>query len=157
MALDDIINKVADITTSITEKIDDWKTDFLDEDKQNIIQEFKENSKEKINSILNDLENSTKQIESIGYEFIAFNIDLGIPPSVQLVFEVMAIKPEKIETHIPEDTNLVVKIILKALLRTNNLAQSISLKDFECKQVTLTMGLSPDIVVNYKKKQKNGK
>mgnify|MGYP000937911287 FL=1 len=157
MELDDLINKVTDITTSITDKIDDWKTDFFDDEKQNIIQEFRENTKEKISAILNDLQNSTKLIENIGYDFVAFNIDLGIPPSVQLIFEVLPLKAEKIEAQLPEDINLVIKIVLKALLRTNALAQSIKLNDFECKQVTLTMGLNPDIVLNYKKKLKNGK
>ena len=152
MELDDLINKVTDITTSITDKIDDWKTDFFDDEKQNIIQEFRENTKEKISAILNDLQNSTKLIENIGYDFVAFNIDLGIPPSVQLIFEVLPLKAEKIEAQLPEDINLVIKIVLKALLRTNALAQSIKLNDFECKQVTLTMGLNPDIVLNYKKK-----
>ena len=157
MELDDLINKVTDITTSITDKIDDWKTDFFDDEKQNIIQEFRDNTKEKISAILNDLQNSTKLIESIGFDFVAFNIDLGIPPSVQLIFEVLPLKAEKIEAQLPEDINLVIKIVLKALLRTNALAQSIKLNDFECKQVTLTMGLNPDIVLNYKKKLKNGK
>lgn len=157
MELDDLINKVTDITTTITDKIDDWKTDFFDDEKQNIIQEFRENTKEKISAILNDLQNSTKLIENIGYDFVAFNIDLGIPPSVQLIFEVLPLKAEKIEAQLPEDINLVIKIVLKALLRTNALAQSIKLNDFECKQVTLTMGLNPDIVLNYKKKLKNGK
>ena len=157
MELDDLINKVTDITTSITDKIDDWKTDFFDDEKQNIIQEFRENTKEKISAILNDLQNSTKLIENIGYDFVAFNIDLGIPPSVQLIFEVLPLKAEKIEAQLPEDINLVIKIVLKALLRTNALAQSIKLNDFECKQVTLTMGLNPDIVLNYKKKLNNGK
>ena len=157
MELDDLINKVTDITTSITDKIDDWKTDFFDDEKQNIIQEFRENTKEKISAILNDLQNSTKLIENIGYDFVAFNIDLGIPPSVQLIFEVLPLKAEKIEAQLPEDINLVIKIVLKALLRTNALAQSIKLNDFECKQVTLTMGLNPDVVLNYKKKLKNGK
>ncbi|MBK7506095.1 MAG: hypothetical protein IPN93_03050 [Bacteroidetes bacterium] len=157
MELDDLINKVTDITTSITDKIDDWKTDFFDDEKQNIIQEFRDNTKEKISAILNDLQNSTKLIENIGYDFVAFNIDLGIPPSVQLIFEVLPLKAEKIEAQLPEDINLVIKIVLKALLRTNALAQSIKLNDFECKQVTLTMGLNPDIVLNYKKKLKNGK
>ncbi|MBL0078454.1 MAG: hypothetical protein IPP53_04855 [Bacteroidetes bacterium] len=157
MELDDLINKVTDITTSITDKIDDWKTDFFDDEKQNIIQEFRENTKEKISAILNDLQNSTKLIENIGYDFVAFNIDLGIPPSVQLIFEVLPLKAEKIEAQLPEDINLVIKIVLKALLRTNALAQSFKLNDFECKQVTLTMGLNPDIVLNYKKKLKNGK
>lgn len=63
MELDDLINKVTDITTSITDKIDDWKTDFFDDEKQNIIQEFRENTKEKISAILNDLQNSTKLIK----------------------------------------------------------------------------------------------
>ena len=157
MELDDLINKVTDITTSITDKIDDWKTDFFDDEKQNIIQEFRDNTKEKISAILNDLQNSTKLIENIGYDFVAFNIDLGIPPSVQLIFEVLPLKAEKIEAQLPEDINLVIKIVLKALLRTNALAQSFKLNDFECKQVTLTMGLNPDIVLNYKKKLKNGK
>jgi hypothetical protein len=157
MELDDLINKVTDITTTITDKIDDWKTDFFDDEKQNIIQEFRENTKEKISAILNDLQNSTKLIENIGYDFVAFNIDLGIPPSVQLIFEVLPLKAEKIEAQLPEDINLVIKIVLKALLRTNALAQSFKLNDFECKQVTLTMGLNPDIVLNYKKKLKNGK
>ncbi|MBK6340420.1 MAG: hypothetical protein IPF63_12795 [Bacteroidetes bacterium] len=157
MELDDLINKVTDITTTITDKIDDWKTDFFDDEKQNIIQEFRDNTKEKISAILNDLQNSTKLIENIGYDFVAFNIDLGIPPSVQLIFEVLPLKAEKIEAQLPEDINLVIKIVLKALLRTNALAQSIKLNDFECKQVTLTMGLNPDIVLNYKKKLKNGK
>jgi hypothetical protein len=157
MELDNLINKVTDITSSITDKIDDWKTDFFDEDKQNIILEFRENTKEKISAILTDIQNSTKIIENIGYDFVSFNIDLGIPPSVQLVFEVLPIKPDKIEAKLPEDINLVIKIIFKALIRTNALAQSIKLNDFECKQVTLTMGLNPDIVLNYKKKHKNGK
>lgn len=157
MELDDLINKVTDITTTITDKIDDWKTDFFDDEKQNIIQEFRDNTKEKISAILNDLQNSTKLIENIGYDFVAFNIDLGIPPSVQLIFEVLPLKAEKIEAQLPEDINLVIKIVLKALLRTNALAQSFKLNDFECKQVTLTMGLNPDIVLNYKKKLKNGK
>ena len=39
MELDDLINKVTDITTTITDKIDDWKTDFFDDEKQNIIQQ----------------------------------------------------------------------------------------------------------------------
>ena len=56
MELDDLINKVTDITTTITDKIDDWKTDFFDDEKQNIIQEFRENTKEKISAILNDLQ-----------------------------------------------------------------------------------------------------
>ncbi|MBK9634448.1 MAG: hypothetical protein IPO64_08015 [Bacteroidetes bacterium] len=54
----------------------------------------------------------------------------------------MPLKAEKIEAQLPEDINLVIKIVLKALLRTNALAQSIKLNDFECKQVTLTMGLN---------------
>ena len=112
MELDDLINKVTDITTTITDKIDDWKTDFFDDEKQNIIQEFRENTKEKISAILNDLQNSTKLIENIGYDFVAFNIDLGIPPSVQLIFEVLPLKAEKIEAQLPEDINLVIKIVL---------------------------------------------
>ena len=104
-----------------------------------------------------NLEKIPRKIENIGYDFVAFNIDLGIPPSVQLIFEVLPLKAEKIEAQLPEDINLVIKIVLKALLRTNALAQSIKLNDFECKQVTLTMGLNPDIVLNYKKKLKNGK
>lgn len=149
MELENIISKVTEATTSITDKIADWKTEFLDDEKQNIIQEFKENGKEKITQILIDLESSTEQLSKIGYSFNAFSIDLGIPPSISLSFDVKSITDEKATSKISDDIHPMLKIVLQALIRTNSFNQTITSKNFALIQVNIKLGILPDIALNY--------
>jgi hypothetical protein len=151
MEIENIINIVNEAKNTVAEKIADWKAEFLDDEKQNIIQEFKENGKDRIKQILSDLDDSTGIIEDIGYQFSAFTIDLGIPPSITLSFEVIPIKPEKAQAKIPEDINPILKIILHALERTNTFNQSIVSNNFSFKQVNIILGILPDISIQYKR------
>ena len=80
---------------SIKQKIGELKDSFWDEEKKEIIEQFKESGKGKITEIVESISSSSEIFNKAGYTFNQIEITLGLPTDLVLEFS----KSESISTE----------------------------------------------------------
>ena len=111
------------------EKIKDGVTDFIQMDKGEVIQEFKDATKEKANSILEEITNLSEHMTKSGFELIEINTSLGLPPAFSLTYHFVNEVSEEDRKNILEENKdkKITTVILKTLFKSTAFAQSLKL------------------------------
>lgn len=151
--MEEIVNKIIETTTTVTEKIVELKDNIWDDEQKLIIEEFKDKGIDKIRDILGDFSNSESLFESAGFKQSEISITLGIPPEIISEFLLINKISEDQQNKLLEQVNdnKIMKIVLSCLFKANNYCDKIQLGKFKLSSVEITLGLIPGITVKLNK------
>lgn len=154
MPLDEILDKAKEKAGNITEKITYLKDDLIGDEQKEIISEFKESGLNKVRQIMDDIYNSLTLISKSGYEFKGLGASLGLPPVISMNFnfkrEISA--EDKAALFEEAKDKKIISLILKMLFKASDFYHSLKMGEYILDFVGITLGLTPGVNVNFKKK-----
>lgn len=135
------------------EKISEGVNDFIQMDKAEVINEFKNATKEKANAILDEVTNLGEHMSKSGFELIEINTSLGLPPTFSLTYHFLNDVSELDRKNILEENQdkKITTIILKTLFKSTAYAQSLKMGTFKLNEVSIQLGLLPEVGLKFKK------
>ncbi len=135
------------------EKITEGVNDFIQMDKAEVIQEFKNSTKEKANAILDEVTNLSEHMIKSGFELIEINTSLGLPPTFSLTYHFLNDVSEEDRKNILDENKdkKITTIILKTLFKSATYAKSLKLGSFKLNEVNIQLGLLPEVGVKFRK------
>jgi len=153
MLPDNLKEKLQEGVSAVTEKIDDIKEVVWDEDKSEIIGEFKDSGTNKIKEIFTQISDSNALIQRSGFMLIDLEVALGLPPEIGAVFhQTKKISSEEREEILKETADKkIVKIILNCLFKASDYYDKISIASYKLDKIVLTLGLAPGIKIIFSK------
>jgi hypothetical protein len=145
MALESLKENIMQSIESASEKL---------KDPLSIIKDLKDASSEKMNSLVNDLFNLAPLIEKTGFSMKEVNMELGIPPGINLIFtKEKDIAPETIEELLEENPDKeMFKLIVRAIQKADTIQKGMNLTNFTFKGMNIKLGLPPDVNLKFEKK-----
>jgi hypothetical protein len=148
-----ILSKVKETASSITDKISNFKEDLWGEEQKLIIQEFKENGAARLKETLEKIGGSSALFLQSGYELKDVNINLGIPPQITTTFHFLKDVSEEEQNKVLEESkeSQVIHLLIKCLLKASNYFDKIQVGDFRMSSVSISLGLTPGINVHFSK------
>ncbi len=134
-------------------KIAEGFSDFIQMDKSEVIQEFKDSTKEKANAMLEEITNLGENMNKAGFELIEINTSLGLPPTFSLTYHFLHdVTTEEQKSILEENAGKkITTIILKTLFKSTAYAKSLKLGTFKLNEVSIQLGLLPEVGVKFKK------
>ena len=84
---ENILEKAMASASVIKDKIGDLKKNFWDDEKKEIIDEYKDITSEKLKSNLETLGNYTALFSEAGYELSSINASIALPPDISITFK----------------------------------------------------------------------
>jgi len=132
---EDLFDKAKAAAASVAEKITSIKEMLWDEEKAEIISQFKEKAEGKINEV-------TETINSL-------NASLGLPPEISLSFLFLGAVDKAGRKNILSQAteSKLVTILLKSLFKASDFAETIKIGEMKLKSINITLGLIPGISI----------
>ncbi|MBK7631074.1 MAG: hypothetical protein IPJ23_10330 [Ignavibacteriales bacterium] len=147
---ENILDKAKAAAQSLKEKSIDFTEHLVDDDKEEIINQFKQKGSEKIVEILEIIEKYKSLFADAGYELNSFNASLTIPPDISISFYFLGMidetKRKEINAHISESK--IAFIILNSLFKASDFAEKIKIGSIKLKTVSIKLGLIPAISIS---------
>lgn len=147
---ENILDKAKTAALSIKERATDLKTDLWNDEKAEIVNEFKEKGTEKIKEILEIVNKYKSLFYEAGYEVDSFNASLSIPPDISITFKFLGAinddKKQEIKSKVSESK--IASIILSSLFKASDFAEKIKMGEMKLKEIEITLGLIPGISIS---------
>lgn len=140
--------------SNVTDKVISFKDNYLGDEQNEIIEDFKEAGSNKVKETLDSINDSIGIIKSAGYEFKGLGVSLGLSPSITLSFHYLnsISDDEKNDIFKQVEDKKTVKMILRLLFKAGDFYTSINLGEQSLDAVNISLGLSPGISLTFKKK-----
>jgi hypothetical protein len=150
---DNLLSKVKESASSVKDKISDWKEDLWGEEHKKIIQEFRDSGTAKIKEVLENIGGSSAIFLQSGYELRNVNINLGLPPLIVATFHFLKDISEEEQKRVLEETKKsnLIHLIITCLLKASNYFDKIKVGDYKMSSVSIALGLTPGININFSK------
>lgn len=153
MIAENLKEKLQGGVSAVTEKIDDLKENVWNEDRDEIIGEFKDSGTNKIKELFNQIADSNALIQRSGFMLVDLEVALGLPPEIGAIFhqtkKISAEEKEKIMNEASEKK--IVKLILNCLFKASDYYDKISIAGYKLDKIELTLGLTPGIKIIFSK------
>lgn len=135
---------------SVKEKLGELKSSLWDEEKNEIINEFKEKGAEKIAELMDVMNNYTALFKEAGFEIASVNASIGLPPEISADFKfINAISDEQRKALLLKaEESRMVEIILKSLFKASDFSTNIKLGQFKLRNIRIVFGLIPGISIS---------
>lgn len=147
---ENFLDKAKATALSLKEKSIDFTEQFLDNEKEDIINEFKQKGSEKIVEILEIVERYKSFFYDAGYELSSVNASLTMPPDISISFNFLGkvdeSKRQNIKTKVSESK--IASIILNSLFKASDFAEKIKIGTIKLKNIDITLGLIPAISIS---------
>ena len=148
---ENFLSKAKASAISLKDKVSDFKENLWDDEKKQIIEEFKDGTSEKFKAMLETLSNYTTLFKEAGYEISSINASVALPPDISITFKCLD------EIPITERVNILNKVqdvkiatlLLKSLFRASDYSDTIKLGEFKLRAISIKMGLIPSVSVQY--------
>lgn len=153
MIAENLKEKLQGGVSAVTEKIDDLKENVWNEDRDEIIGEFKDSGTNKIKEIFTQISDSNALIQRSGFMLVDLEVALGLPPEIGAIFH----QTKKISTEEKEEImkeaaeKKIVKLILNCLFKASDYYDKISIASYKLDKIALTLGLTPGIKIIFSK------
>lgn len=153
MLADSLKDKLQESVSAVTDKIDDIKENAWGDERNDIINEFKDSGTNKIKEIFQQISDSNDLIQRSGFMLIDLEVDLGIPPEIGAIFnqKIKINQSEKEEILKQAEDKKIVKLILNCLFKASEYYDKISLASYKLDKIVLTLGLTPGIKIIFSK------
>ncbi len=144
-----IIEKTKEVLGTISENVND----LLQNEKNEVAQEFKEATADRANAMLEEITQLAETINKAGFEVAALNITVGLPPVFAMNFTfVRDISEEEEETLLENYKDKKISIIiLKTLFKSTLYAQKLKMGEFKLSEVDIELGIIPDVILKFTK------
>ncbi|MEI7484742.1 MAG: hypothetical protein WCK13_08525 [Ignavibacteriota bacterium] len=155
--IDSILNKAKDAAkgavSNVSDKLVSFKDNIIGDEQNEIAENFKESSSNKVKEVLDSINESMALITSSGYEFKGIGVSLGLAPSISLSFHYLRDIPEEARNSILEqaEDKKMIKIVIKLLFKAGDYYKAVKLGDYALDAVNMSLGLSPGMSVTFKK------
>lgn len=145
-----IFEKAKAAAASVTESISSLKDFFWDDERIEIINQFKEKTENKLNEVLETVSKYKALFTEAGYELNGLNASLSIPPDLAISFKFLgALEAEKRKAIISQTSeSRLASIILKSLFKASDYAETIKIGEMKLKSINITLGLIPGISIS---------
>lgn len=146
-----IIAKAKASAGSLKEKVTTLKDNFLDDEKREIIEEFKDSGQEKIRESLATLSEFAALFKEAGYQLTSINATVSVPPAINISFKVYDSIPVEERTNVlaKAQNNRIALIILNSLFKASDFSNSIKIGDYKLGSINMKLGLIPSISVSF--------
>lgn len=114
--------------------------------------ELKGKGLEKINEMLDALNDGIPKIKALGFSVKDFRIGQGLIPDVMIKIagEIDAINPDKLQEIIDQyPDEKILTVILKALQTSSHMKDRLSALDFKGLEAEVMLGIPPSIAINF--------
>lgn len=145
-----IFDKAKAAAANVSETITNIKGFLWDDEKTEIISQFKEKAEEKLNEVIDTIAGYKSLFADAGYEVTGLNASLTIPPDIAISFTLLnKIDKANREKYLAQtgDSRLAA-IILKSLFKASDFADTIKLGEMKLKSINITLGLIPGISIS---------
>lgn len=144
-----ILDKAKSMADSLKEKVSGLSDIMLDNDKDEIIKQFKEKGESKIDDIFTTIDQYRNVFSDAGYEVGGMNISLGLPPDITIIFKFLGTvdSEKRNELEAKVDQNRLAAIILGSLFKASDFSEKIKVGELKLKTINIKLGLIPSISV----------
>ncbi len=145
------LSKAIASTAAVKDKVSDLKENLWDDEKREIVEEFKDGTAEKLKSILETLNSYTNLFREAGYELNSINASVALPPDMSISFKCLEAIPfsERVNIFNRVQGNKIPTLLLKSLFRASDFSAAITIGEFKLRTINIKMGLIPGISVSY--------
>lgn len=146
-----ILDKAKASMESAKEKLNTAKENLFDDEKREIIEQFKGSGQEKIKETLTTFNKYSSLFKEAGYDLSSISASVSIPPDISISFKYLDSAPvEKREELIGKaKDNKIAIIILKSLFKASDFSESLKMGDFRLKTINVKLGLIPGISISF--------
>lgn len=145
------LSKAKTAASAIKDKAADLKENLWDDEKKEIIEEFKDGTSEKFKAMLETLSNYTALFKEAGYEISSINASIALPPDMSITFKCLNEIPSSERDNIfnKVQDSKIATLLLKSLFRASDYSDTIKIGEFKLRSINIKMGLMPGISVSY--------
>ncbi len=146
------MEKAQQTISAAKEKLTDYKEYLLDDnEKKEIIEEFKDGGQAKVKEMLTTLNDFTGLFKDAGYEIKGIDASISVPPGMSITFKCLEVIPvsEREQIYIKAENNRIASIILKSLFKASDFSDLVKIGDFRLRSVTLKLGVIPAINISF--------
>lgn len=146
---ENIFEKAKASATAVKNKITDLKGNLWDEEKNEIIEQFKSGGEEKLQEIVNNLNSHASLFSEAGYQLTGITISLALPPIISIGFTCLDSIPDHKRQQMVDKAgdSRISSLILKSLFKASDFSESIKIGEIKLKTVNITLGLIPGISI----------
>lgn len=140
--------------SGLTSRLKDFKDDIFSGEKSGIASEFKEMSLDKLRKIFESLSNASDLLSEAGYKLTTIDTQMGLPPgiSLTLLYERTVSEEERNKVLEKAKENKILLIALSCLFKADDFYAALEIANFSLNEVSITLGLIPDISLKFSKK-----
>jgi hypothetical protein len=145
-----LFEKAKAAAASVSETISNIKGFFWDDERIEIINQFKEKAEDKLNDVLEIVSKYKTLFAEAGYEVHGLNASLSIPPDIAISFKFIGtLDKEKREGIVSQASeSRLATIILKSLFKASDFAETIKIGEMKLQSINITLGLIPGISIS---------
>lgn len=149
MMTENILDRAKAAAGSVAQNITNLRQNFWDDEKSEIVNQFKEKAEGKVQEVAEILNEYSALFKEAGYEINSLNASLSIPPDISLTFLFLGSKKEEEREMIilAAEKSKLASIILKSLFKASDYAESTKFGEMKLKEINITLGLIPGISV----------
>ncbi|MCZ7610273.1 MAG: hypothetical protein M5U17_08885 [Ignavibacterium sp.] len=144
-----ILDKAKSLSDSLKDKVTGLNEFMIENDKNEIINMFKEKGVSKIDEIFETIDRYRSVFTDAGYQIGGINTSLGIPPDITIVFKFLGTidsEKRKLVLEKAEENKLVI-IILESLFKASDFSEKIKVGELTLKTINVKLGLIPAISI----------
>lgn len=146
---ENFFEKVKASTSSVKNKMVDLKENLWDEEKKEIIEQFKSGSEVKLQEIISSLNTNTSLFSEAGYQLKGIKAILALPPVISIEFNCLMSIPENERQKIFEKAgeSRITVLMLKSLFKASDFSDTIKIAEIKLSAIEITLGLIPGISI----------
>ncbi|HSD63483.1 MAG TPA: hypothetical protein VLB50_06775 [Ignavibacteriaceae bacterium] len=136
---------------SVKEKLGELTTNLWDEEKNEIINEYKEKGEMKLQELAEMLNSNTDLFKKAGFEVSSINASLGMPPDISITFKYLGAvsEDERNEILLKIKDSKMVSVLLKSLFKASKFSESIKVGQYKLNNINIKLGLIPGIGISF--------
>jgi hypothetical protein len=148
---ENFLSKAKAAASKMKDKVADLKENLWDDEKKDIIEEFKDGTSEKFKSVLETLSNYNSLFKEAGYEISSINASMALPPDMSITFKCLNEIPPSERDNIfnKVQDSKIATLLLKSLFRASDYSDTIKIGEFKLRSINIKMGLMPSVSVSY--------
>ncbi len=134
---------------SVTEKISSLKENLWDDEKAEIINQFKEKAEGKLNEVVETINKYKSLFTEAGYDIKSMSASLSIPPDISMTFASLGAvdKASREDISLRASESKLATIMLKSLFKASDFADTVKVGQMKLKSINITLGLIPGISI----------
>jgi divalent metal cation (Fe/Co/Zn/Cd) transporter len=138
--IDNMKDKLSEMTSNLSSLLN-----------KEVLDTVKEYGVEKINETWSQIEGATDVFSRAGYSITKIGLNLSLPPTLSLSLERIEDIEDSVEEQLLEEQkdNKVLYTILVAMFKANALQKSINSTLYKFSGLSIGLGLSPSIEMNF--------